>query len=313
MKEGQKEKFSKIATDFLIGKGENPDFVIENLQKLKKYPDKEVVDMLKYFACIEKDPKVLFHIISELGKYRDKNSTMVLIEILIKYRENPGQYLKVRCQAANSLGKISDENAVLPLMMIMNDRNENYRLRLLAAESLGKIGSSQAVLPLIKIVADQDEKSVYLKESAAKALGMLDDERAVEPLIKILETKQEIMDKFSYLKEKIIEALGRLSFKKDRRIYALKNVLDDESPHVRSSAVEALSEIDDEKVIPLIEKMIFDKNESVAKTAILALYNVQGKNYILEMLDNPNLPDCCREEIVLILEEEEEGFEEPEF
>ena len=89
-----------------------------------------------------------------------------------------------------------------------------------AAEALGKIGNSQAVSPLIKIVSDEDEKSVYLRESAAKALGMIGDERAVDSLINILETRQGMLDKFTYLKEKAIEALAKLTHKEERRITA---------------------------------------------------------------------------------------------
>ena len=56
------------------------------------------------------------------------------------------------------------------------------------------------------------KKSVYLRESAVSALGLLGDTRALDPIINILETKQGIMDKFSFLKERAIEAIIKMGF-----------------------------------------------------------------------------------------------------
>jgi hypothetical protein len=55
------------------------------------------------------------------------------------------------------------------------------------------------------------EKSVYVRESAAAALGMLGDIRAIDPLVSILETKKGFIDKFTFLKEKIIETLSKFN------------------------------------------------------------------------------------------------------
>ena len=80
-----------------------------------------------------------------------------------------------------------------------------------------------AVISLIDVVEDEGEKSVYLKETAASALGMLGDMRAIDPLINILESKQGFLDKFSFLKEKIVEALGKLNLDNKKVLKALKN------------------------------------------------------------------------------------------
>lgn len=311
MHEKNRKNLREVADKFFVGTGESSDIVIENLKKLKNFDKLEAITLLNYFASIEKNPKTLYFIVKEIAKHKDKSSAWVLIEILTGFKSEADQYLKVRCTAANALGVIKDESATIPLMYIMNDREENYRVRLCAAESLGKLGSGQAVMPLIRILSDDEEKSVYLKESATKALGMLGDERAVEPLINILDMKKEIVGKFSFLKEKAVEALGRLNINKDKRVEALKKVLYDKSPHVRASAIEALSETQHDGVVDLIEPLVYDDNESVAKTAICALYNLEGEEYILKLLTKENLPTVCRVEIEEILEENEND-EEPE-
>lgn len=314
MSEENRKKFlEESAAKFLVGTGETSEIVVENLKKLKGFDKQEAIALLNYFAGIENNPKTLYYIVKELEKYKDKSSVGVFIELLTSFKCDKDQFLKVRCTAANALGNLKDESAIVPLMYVMNDRDENYRLRLGAAESLGKLGNGHAVMPLIKILSDDEEKSIYLKESATKALGMLGDERAVDPLINILEMKRDLLDKFTFLREKAVEALGKLNFKKDKRVEALKKVLYDKSPHVRASAIESLSETEHETVVELIEPMINDDNESVAKTAICALYNLEGRDYLLKLLTRENLPTACRVEIEEILEEEDEEFdEEPE-
>lgn len=306
MQEENNKKFEEIADKFLVGKGESSDIVIQNLKSINSLEKSEIIPALNYFASIEKAPRTLLHIVKEIGKHRDKASTSVLTNLLTNYKDDANQYLKVRCIAAGIIGQIKDESAIISLMYVMNDRDENYKLRLAAAEALGKIGNSQAVMPLIGIVSDDEEQSVYLKESATKALGMIGDERAVEPLISILDVQKDIIDKFTYLKEKIVETLGKFNFKQDERLYALKKVLNDKSPHVRASAVEAISEIENDNIVSIIEPMLHDNNEGVAKTTVYAIYTIEGKDGLLRLLKQQDLPSACKDEVFEILDEEDD-------
>ncbi|OGH97701.1 MAG: hypothetical protein A2039_01345 [Candidatus Melainabacteria bacterium GWA2_34_9] len=312
MLEENKEKLEKLLEEFLIGRDCNPDETIKKINHLKNLSNKEAVSILNFFAGKETNPKVLLHIVQMIGKIKDKSSVEILIEILTDYKnpEEQDKYLKIRCTTANILGDLKDDSAVVPLMYIMNDKNEYYKIRLSAAEALGRIGNVYAVAPLINIVTDEEEKSVYLRESAAKALGMLGDERAVDPLISIIETKQGIVDKFTFLKEKTVEALGKLGFNQSKKLNALKKTLMDESPQVRISAMEALCEIDDEVVTPLIESMLQDQDEDVAVSAVNALYNVEGRDFVINLLQKKDLSECCRSEIHEILEEDDDEEEE---
>jgi len=312
MQEDNKYKLGKLAQELHIGNGAPPETVINKLNLLKTLPKEVMVEALNYFANIETDPKILLHIVQQMAKAKYKSSAEVLINLLTDYKspEEQEKYLKVRCTAASALGEIKDDSAVLPLMYIMNDKNENYKLRLWAAEALGKIGNTYAVSPLINIANDENEKSVYLRESAVKALGMIGDERAVDPLINLIETKKGLIDKFTFLKEKAVEALGKLKFNKDKRLSALKRALLDESPHIKISAMEALCEIEDENVEYLLSPMIYDPHEEVARNAIVALYNIEGLEYIVDLLDRSDLPGWCRDEINDIIEEDGEDDEE---
>lgn len=312
MSEENEERLAQLAEEYRIGKDMESDEQIKLLSQLDRYPQEQLISILNYFVSHEKNPNTLLYLVKTLGKYRDISSTSVLIELLLlkdNFKENltnPDEYLKVRCMSAVVLGNIKQNSAVMPLLYILNNKDENYKLRLGAAEALGRIGDKYAVAPLIDLVTDENEKSVYIRESAAKALGMLGDIRALDPLIGILETKKGIIDKFTFLKERIIEAIGKLGFRDDKAIKVLSSALMDESSCIRLEAIEALSEIEDDRILPLIEKMVYDEEEDVARGAITALYNIEGENYLINLLKRENLPGWCRDEIEMTLDEEED-------
>lgn len=262
-------------------------------------------------ACVQhdRDIRLVTHCISVLSRIRNELGTPVIIDVLLATHvdlfEQPDppdfksgdESLRLRCAAASALGKLGDNRAIIPLMSILNDKNENYRLRLAAAESLGKLGDDHAVKPLIDILSDEREKSVYLKESAAKALGMLGDIRAIEPLIEAFEARRGIRDKFNFLKEQIIEAIGRIGNPDRKATDTLIRALYDEALSIRLAAVEALGALGDEDVLEILSKRVFDEDDDVAKAAVYAVYQLGGEPAIRELLTHDNLPLFIKEEL----------------
>ncbi|MCA9799029.1 MAG: HEAT repeat domain-containing protein [Cyanobacteria bacterium HKST-UBA04] len=257
----------------------------------------------------EADESLLRHLIQLVGKCRTKESVMPLVDLMLwtgqsAYEEaNPGngqsdRVLKVRVGATKALGKIGDDRALVPLMGMLNNMRENYRLRLAAAESLGNIGHAQAIHPLLNVVQDDTEHSHYVKESAVKALGMLGDIRALEPLLDIFESKQGITQKFNFLKERLIESIGRLGATQNRAIRVLQEALKDEASYIRLAAVQSLCDIGDEACIPLLKECLFDSDDDVAMAATAALYQIGGESLIRQVLDEQeNLPKFVRDEL----------------
>lgn len=73
-------------------------------------------------------------------------------------------------QAIIALGNMRDSQAVDPLIELLEDKSsENLRKRGLAAEALGKIGSAKAVEPLVRVLEDGRENP-WVKDNAAQAL-----------------------------------------------------------------------------------------------------------------------------------------------
>lgn len=305
-----KSKYNNLLDEFKINS--ELDYIEHKkiLDNIKNFGEDKAIEALNLFISCEKSPESLMYLIKLVGKYRSKQSTPVLIDILIwNIDENfdKNKYIKARCMAATALGNIKDMSAVSPIMYMMNS-DENYKLRLSCAESLGRIGDRFAVAPLMDIVENEEEKSVYVRESAAKALGMLGDVAALDSLLKVLESKKGMRSKFSFLKESIVEAIVKLHPSDRRTFKALKNSLFDESPQVRLNAIEGLMNIGNDEAVMLIEKMLFDKNEDVSKGATIALYNIKGDDYIVELLKTEGLPIWCKEQIYEIMADDEETY-----
>ena len=311
MSEANESFLVDLAKQFKIAQSLSAPEHIKLLKKLEKLDEDKLVLILNYFITLETNIEVLIYLIKLAGKYQNQLTLDILSDMLLtdKFEKNE-LTTKLKCEIVNTLGRSENTNMVLPILYILNNKTENYKIRLACADALGKIGSSYAVTPLIDVVMDNEEKSMYLRESAAKALGMLGDIRAIEPLANILESRNGLFDKFTFLKERIIETLGRLGQYGDyTSIRALKTALEDESEYVRISAIEALSEIDDDRVIPIIEKMLDDENEEVAKSAVFTLYEIMGTEYIENLLTRENLSKYCKEEINDILFGEDQEIE----
>jgi len=262
-----------------------------------------------------KDYQLVMHAMGVLGRVGALSAVMVLIDgvlgelpIFEAYDKTNEKGLQIRASAVRALGRLKDDRAVIPLMSILNNRHENYRLRLAAAEALGKVGDNHALGSLVEIIQDDKEQSLYLKESAVKALGMLGDIRAMDSLIHILESKRGIRDKFDFLKEVAIESLGRLVGKgldNDRATETLLQALGDEAPSIRLSAVEALGEIADFRALPKLQEMLFDANDEVAIAAVESLYHIGGERAVEDALTLEKLPQFLRHELEAYLGEED--------
>ena len=118
------------------------------------------------------------------------------------------------------------------------------------------------------------------------------------------------MDKFTFLKERAIEALIKMGFGDNERVFrALKNSLSDESVQVRINAIEALMDSEHPKAYSVIKDCLQnDKDEEVKKNALIALYNLSGRSILDEVINSSQYSDKLKMEAVNIIDEyESEG------
>ena len=262
-----------------------------------------------------KTPNFLRVLIYKIDKLRHSKNLEDLIDFILdcdsKDFNDQSDYLSLKILCIKAISNYKDVRALTPLLYCLNNKNENYRFRLAAAEALGKIGDKNAVESLIKVVSDEEEKSVYVRESAALALGMIGDARALDTFVTILEAKKTFINKFTFLKERIIEALNKIDFSGNARVVAaLKETLNDESAQVRINAIESLMNSKVPQAADLIWKMLYDEEQEVRRNAVLALYNLEGRDVLIKIISDETLsPDCAQEAQEVLMEAVEEDDE----
>lgn len=296
-----------------IGTDIDDEILIENLINLSdNYTDEELIKIYNYLMGTVYNPKVLMQLIRLSDKYRDPSSLEVLVNLLlmrINLENTPYDFddlTNVRVMCAKAIANIKDTSVVGSLLYCLNNKNENYKVRLACADALGKIGDKYATAPLIELIQDEEEKSVYLKESAVSALGFLGDDMAIDPLVSILDAKQGFLDKFSFLKERVIEALGKLNTNNSKVIKAFKKSLMDVSPMVRINAIEAIMNSEEEDAAEIIRPCLNDDDDEVKKNALIALYNLLGRDILDEVIAMPSYSEFLRNTAKELIEEYEE-------
>ena len=267
-----------------------------------KYSYYEIIKLFKYILSNEIDVKIVEHVIRTINSSKIKENLPDLIDFILKPFEDDNTGLKVL--AIKTISVFKDTSAVNALLYCLNNKKSNYKIKLASAEALGKIGDKTAFESLKGIISDTEEKSVYVKESAVTALGMLGDDRALDVFDSIINTKQMFLEKFSYLKEKIIEAMSKFDISKDKKAHEiLKKSLLDNSPGVRISSIETIMNFEIDDAYDLIyDRLYFDDNIEVKKNALVALYNISDDKILKEVIEgdfNKEIKDYAKE----ILEE----------
>jgi len=309
----------EIAKSCNIFENDYNDNVIAKIDSLKtKYDEDDLVSIYNYMLSKSQNPDVLMYLIRCCDEYRNSSTLEYLVDILLLKNvtgvneDLKEKFLNVRIMSAKAIGNQKNTNVVTSLLYCLNNKNENYRVRLACADALGRIGDKYAVAPLIELVKDENEKSVYLKEGATVALGLLGDSRALDPLVSIIEAKQGIMDKFSFLKERAIEALNKMGVGGDDRVFkALKSSLSDESAQVRIETIEALMDSEHEEAFEIIKNVLEnDGDEEVKKNALIALYNMADRSILDEVISSSKYSDTLKMTAVDIINEYESEDED---
>ena len=303
-------EFSSVEESLKACKGDFTSFF--NTLKQKYFKD----ELAKTFSSILQkatDTDFLKLLIREIDTLRHPDNLDDLLDFLLAKEshaisyEDLNNFTDVRALCLKAISNYKETRSITPILYCLNNKKEHYKFRLAAAEARGKIGDKNAVESLIDVVSDEEEKSIYVRESAAVALGMIGDMRAVDPFLSILEAKKNFLDKFTFLKERVIEALGKIDFSSNHRVISVfKNALLDESPQVRLNAVESLMNSNCDEAYDLIKDMLYDSDEEVARSSVIALYNLRGEEALNEILELENIPYYCKEEARSIQEEEEE-------
>ena len=301
----REETLEELKT-FLHNNSKNSN-LIDDLKK--RFPHENFKAIIVYIFQNSQDIDVLNKILRYVNLSKLQEFLPYLITFISSENWNEN-FLSLKVIAIKTIANYKDKSAVPALLYCLNDKNSNYKIRLACADALGKIGDKNAFETLTNIVYDEKEKSTYVKESAVNALGMLGDNRAIDVFDSIMSTKQMFLDKFIYLKERIVEAIGNLEIENNSKaIEILKKSITDPSDSLRISSIEAIMNSNIKESYDLIyDRLQNDVSLEVKENALIALYNISDKAILEEVLNN----DYCEELKKLarkILEEYEENNE----
>jgi len=182
----------------------------------------------------------------------------------------------IRKNAAEALGEIKDTRAINPLIASLGDEDTNVRKN--AAEALGKIGDIRAIEPLVASLYD---KKSTVKSSAEKALKKIfdnmKDSHNVEQLFSLLEHKEAFVRRL---------AITTIKGSKDSRtVEHLILALKDDDPVIRDSAAEALREIGEPAVKPLINVLKDEGDMNARIKATMILGDIKDNRAIEPLID----------------------------
>lgn len=252
----------------------------------QKYKSENYALCLNHVLLNFSDASLLEAVLKEINNIRHEVNLSSLIDFIL-ISNNSDSFSNLKVLAIKIIGAYKSRLALEPLLFCLNDKNSNYKIRLASAVALGKIGDKAAYDSLINVAADEKEKSVYVRESAVVALGELGDNRALDVFNSIINSSQMFLDKFSYFKERIVEAIAKLDNTNEKKaLYILKTSILDKSPHLRISSIETLMNLNLKESYDLIyDRLINDDDFEVKKNALCALVNISDEKILHEVIN----------------------------
>ena len=114
----------------------------------------------------------------------------------------------------------------------------------------------------------------------------------------MFESKKGFLNKFSFVKEQVIEAIGKIGHTNNRVQENLIRSLSDRAAYIRLAAVESLGEVGDISVVPHLMACLHDKDDDVAVAAVHSLFQIGGLDLIKSILaTHSDLREVVREEL----------------
>jgi HEAT repeat protein len=164
---------------------------------------------------------------------------------------------QTRCLAAEALGTVGDDRAVLPLIAALEDPQEGVRQR--AIHSLGQLGDSRAVDPLMEVLQQSYALArPYESTTIAQALNALGSPTD-KPLL------AGLRDSDHKIRQRALIALGRTW-----NLPAVAKLADND-PGTRREAIRELADSSDMRAIDPLLAALKDEDQSVRWEAVKVL------------------------------------------
>ncbi|MDP3296779.1 MAG: HEAT repeat domain-containing protein [Thermodesulfovibrionia bacterium] len=264
---------------------------------------KEIKDEVKR---IEEDER--FASVVEIIRTSAQKSSNLEIDLLLAKNEKDfarhlikvlkeALYPEIRVKAIE-LFNIIGTAEFLPSLLGVMKKDPSAEVRMRAMEVVARVGrENESISALSSMLVDPTQK---VRIRAAELLGGYRQANALEALLHTLDTsdrpfREAVTTSLSYMltgePEKIDELVKSVPETKTRKLGMawlmgktrkqgaktfLLNLLSDNDPDVRASAIGALGKFKDEELIEILERLIYDTNERVRAAAVNAVVAIGG-------------------------------------
>ena len=219
------------------------------------------------------ETSVVQEAIEALGERRDPIAFDALVRIV--WGEHPVEQQR---EAVESMGESHDERRVVEVERIALTHRKS-EIRREAVETLGELDDAASAIRVLRDVINQDAVR-DVREEAVETLADLDDARAFPLLVELARSHRDV--------EVRKTAVSRLadSERNDEALTVLREMIEDPAETVARSGVEALGNMDDPRVIQLLESTAMrHASREVQREAVSALGNATPVDSALRALE----------------------------
>ncbi|UCB56485.1 MAG: HEAT repeat domain-containing protein [Candidatus Omnitrophota bacterium] len=172
----------------------------------------------------------------------------------------------VKINAMVLLAEFESHEAAPSLAKLL--KSDNWRVRFFASHALGRISDKGTVDSLAK--AWLEENDLRVAREIAIAVGKIGDKKAAPAFIKTYKDKDE---KIKILSSLILYKL----LSKEGYFNDIKEAIHNKDDKLRLMTVWTLGEIEDQRIIPLLEEALVDSNQKVREFAQKSIEKINSK------------------------------------
>jgi HEAT repeat protein len=210
----------------------------------------------------EKTNSLQMALVQNLNKVRTKDQVLALLDL---YEISRNNYNRTERLLTETLGALGTDEVVPILTQIARDPDVNLGIRNRALEILGKKDPSQVAGAFAELLGDP-QTNLEVQDFALNTMKGVKEENLI---LALLQTYRSGKDQYYNLLNTLLEALGE--FKDPQIQKAVKEIaMNDAYPQdIRIKAIEKLSDLGDETVIPFIMPILSDPDQFKLHSAVI--------------------------------------------
>ena len=210
----------------------------------------------------EKTNSLQMALVQNLNKVRTKDQVLALLDL---YEISRNNYNRTERLLTETLGALGTDEVVPILTQISRDPNVNLGIRNRALEILGKKDPSQVAGAFAELLGDP-QTNLEVQDFALNTMKGVKEENLI---LALLQTYRSGKDQYYNLLNTLLEALGE--FKDPSIQKAVKEIaMNDAYPQdIRVKAIDKLSDLGDETVIPSLMPILSDPKQFNLHSAVI--------------------------------------------